>query len=111
MAPEDLDGNDPGAKRLADLAERLKAVRGQGKDVRENDAPPSQLGIAMRLVSELVAAVLVGGGIGWALDRVLGTAPFLFIVMFMVGVAAGIMNVIRTARQLNADALKKTGGS
>jgi ATP synthase protein I len=61
------------------------------------------LGIAFRLVTELLAAVLVGGGIGWALDSLFGTAPFLLILMFLLGIAAGFVNVIRTARQMEKD--------
>jgi ATP synthase protein I len=58
-----------------------------------------------------MAAVIVGGAIGWGLDRVLGTGPFLFIVMFMVGVAAGIFTVVRSAQQMNRDHAAKDAGS
>ncbi len=92
--------NDPDARRLADLEGRLRKARGNTK-ARPEDPSPSKLGAAFRLVTELLAAVIVGGGIGWALDRVLGTSPLLLIVMFMLGVAAGMRNVIRTARQMN----------
>jgi ATP synthase protein I len=92
--------NDPDARRLADLEGRLKQARGNTK-VRPEDPSPSKLGAAFRLVTELLAAVIVGGGIGWALDRVFGTSPLLLIVMFMLGVAAGMRNVIRTAREMN----------
>ena len=92
--------NDPDARRLADLEGRLRKARGNTK-VGPEDPSPSKLGAAFRLVTELLAAVIVGGGIGWALDRVFGTSPLLLIVMFMLGVAAGMRNVIRTARQMN----------
>jgi ATP synthase protein I len=45
--------------------------------------------------SEFVSAVVVGAAIGWAGDRVLGTRPALLIVFFLIGVAAGVWNVIR----------------
>jgi ATP synthase protein I len=92
--------DDPDARRLAELEERLQKARGK-KEVRRHEAPPSQLGIAFRLVTELLAGVIVGGGIGWALDRVLGTSPFLLIVLFLLGVAAGMRNVIRAASEMN----------
>jgi len=98
MADDDLD-----AKRLAELEERLQKARRQRGDSEPGEAPPSKLGIAFRLVTELLAAVLVGGGIGWALDSLFGTTPFLLIVMFLVGVAAGFVNVVRTARQLEKE--------
>jgi ATP synthase protein I len=47
--------------------------------------------------------VVVGGAVGWALDRVFRTAPILLIVMFFAGVAAGFRNVLRTAREMNRD--------
>lgn|SRR5690242_1164786 len=92
--------DDPDARRLAELEERLAKARGK-KEVQRHEAPPSQLGIAFRLVTELLAGVIVGGGIGWALDRVLGTSPFLLIVLFLLGVAAGMRNVMRAARDMN----------
>jgi ATP synthase protein I len=92
--------DDPDARRLAELEERLKKARGPA-EVPRQEAPQSQLGIAFRLVTELLAAVIVGGAIGWALDRVLGTSPFLLIVMFLLGVAAGMRNLVRTAREMN----------
>ena len=45
-----------------------------------------------------------GAFIGWGLDRCLGTAPFLMVVFLGLGAAAGIMNVMRTAKRMQADA-------
>ena len=42
--------------------------------------------------------------IGWALDRWLGTAPFLMVVFLVLGAAAGIMNVFRAAKAMQAKA-------
>ena len=92
--------DDPDVQRLAELEERLRKARGL-KEVRREEPPNSKLGIAFQLVAELLAAVLVGGGIGWALDRVFGTSPILLIVMFLVGVAAGMRNLMRTAKRMN----------
>ena len=92
--------DDPDARRLAELEERLKKARGPA-EVPKQDNPQSKMGIAFRLVTELLAAVIVGGAIGWALDRVLGTSPFLLIVMFLLGVAAGMRNVVRAARDMD----------
>lgn len=51
----------------------------------------------LRLSSELVAGVLVGAGMGWLLDRWLGSSPWGLIVFLMLGFAAGVMNVMRVA--------------
>jgi ATP synthase protein I len=93
--------------RLADIEERLRKAREKRGEVRQVEAPHSKLGVAFRLVTELMAAVIVGGAIGWGLDRVLWTGPLLLIVMFMLGVAAGIFNVVRSAQQMNRDQAAK----
>src|SRR5258707_3655809 len=92
--------HDPDARRLADLEGRLKESRGN-QEVRREDPSPSKLGAAFRLVTELLAAVIVWGGIGWALDRVFGTSPLLLIVMIMLGFAARMHTMISTARLMN----------
>ena len=53
------------------------------------------MSLGMRAGSEFVSAIVVGAGIGWALDRGLGTNPAFLIVFFFIGVAAGVWNVIR----------------
>jgi ATP synthase protein I len=50
-----------------------------------------------RLSTELVAGVAVGAGLGWLLDKWLGTTPWGMIVLLMFGFAAGILNVMRAA--------------
>jgi len=59
--------------------------------------PGSAMGLAFRVGVELVAGVAVGVGIGYALDRWLGTGPWLMIVFFFLGAAGGMMNVFRAA--------------
>jgi ATP synthase protein I len=105
-----MSDDDPDVRRLAEIEERLRKAREKRGEVRQVEAPNSKLGIAFRLVTELMAALIVGGAIGWGLDRVFGTGPFLFIVMFMVGIAAGIFNVVRSAQQLNRDQAAKDAG-
>jgi ATP synthase protein I len=56
--------------------------------------------MAMRIGVELVAAMVVAMGAGWLLDRWLGTKPWLMIVFFFLGSAAGIMNVYRAVNGL-----------
>ncbi len=100
MAEDDSDPG-PDARRLKEFEERLARARGTSEVRPQEQGSPSKMGIAFRLVADLLAAVIVGGGIGWALDRVLGTSPILLIVMFLLGVAAGMRNLMRTARQMN----------
>ena len=98
-----MSENEPDPTRLKGLGERIREAKDR-VPVPKRDAPPSKLGIAFRLSTELVAAVFVGGMIGWGLDTWLGTAPFLLITMFFLGVAAGFRNVIRAANRLNESA-------
>ncbi len=66
------------------------------KHERKPDAAGSAMSLGLRAGSEFVSAVIIGLGIGWVLDRALHTNPAFLIVFFLIGVAAGIWNVIRT---------------
>lgn len=102
-SPNSNDQNGSGDHQdLDDLEERLRKVQGNRKTTSSESTsmnrgmPPSNaLGLALRIGTELVVAVLVGTGMGWFLDRWLDTGPWLMIVCFFLGTAAGITNVIR----------------
>ena len=61
---------------------------------------PSPIGSAFKLSTELVSAVVVGTIIGFILDKTFGTKPWLILIFFFVGVIAGIMNVIKSANNM-----------
>tara|TARA_B100001123_G_scaffold349952_1_gene400163 strand:- start:154 stop:432 length:279 start_codon:yes stop_codon:yes gene_type:complete len=65
-------------------------------------APGSKLGIAFKMSTEMVAAVVVGTIIGFILDNWFGTKPWLILIFFFVGVVAGILNVVRTAKSMQS---------
>jgi ATP synthase protein I len=94
----------PDPDRLRDLGQRLDQLQARQAPKRP---PPSQAGIAGRFATELVAALIVGGGLGWGIDWLLGrfvlrTFPVFMIVFVVLGAAAGILNVVRAAREINA---------
>ena len=85
--------------RLQRLGERLDQKKPK-QDVQAGSgsrSDPSALARGFRLSTELVAGVLVGAFIGWALDRWLGISPWGMIVFLLFGFAAGVVNVIRAA--------------
>ena len=65
-----------------------------------NNNKSSYLGSAFKLGTELVAAVAVGTIIGFILDNWFGTKPWFIITFFFIGVSAGILNVIRVAKNM-----------
>ena len=88
---------------LEDLDKRLRDARGDAKDEHDQTSRGNAMGIAMRFASELVAGLLVGLAIGWTLDTWLDTAPIFILVFFILGMAAGILNVVRTSQRLNTE--------
>lgn len=93
-----IERNKPDS--LSDLDDRLRRLREREEAKRPaakwDDDTRGALGMAMRIGVELVAAVGVGAGIGYLLDRWLDTAPWLLVVFFLLGSAAGMMNVYRS---------------
>ena len=67
---------------------------------KNNNEPKSNIGIAFKMSTELVSAVLVGTIIGFILDNWFDTKPWLILIFFFIGVIAGIMNVIRSAKKM-----------
>jgi ATP synthase protein I len=94
--------NEHFRQRLDELGERIGKARGSTSQPKPVDAESRgrALGQALRLATELVVGVGVGGVIGWGLDRGLGTAPFFMVVFLILGAAAGILNVMRTAKAM-----------
>ena len=60
----------------------------------------SSLGTAFKMSTELVSAVAVGTIIGFILDKTFGTKPWLILIFFFVGAIAGIINVIKSAKNM-----------
>ena len=84
--------------RVADLSKRIAEFEIQQQEkrlYRKPKLPTGGMALAGRVTTELVAGVVVGTFIGWALDNWLGTTPTLMVVFFFLGSAAGMMNVWR----------------
>ena len=87
--------NDPFKTRLQIAKSKLSR-----KNIDNKNQNSSSLGAAFKLSTELVSAVAVGTIIGFILDKTFGTKPWLIIIFFFVGVVAGIINVIRSAKNM-----------
>ncbi len=95
------------AAALRSRLDRLSADLGANKDssARQGDADSgasagsvgSAMNLGFRVLTEFVAAVVVGALIGWQFDKWLGTAPLLLLVFLLIGTAAGFWNVYRIA--------------
>ena len=70
------------------------------RNLSDNNQNSSSIGAAFKLSTELVSAVAVGTIIGFILDKTFGTKPWLILIFFFVGVIAGIMNVIKSAKKM-----------
>jgi ATP synthase protein I len=84
-------------RRASELGAKLETAK------RRHDGPASTgrgqaMGRGMRIAAEMIGGVIAGGGIGWLLDAWLGTKPWLFILFFLLGSAAGMLNIIRQAQ-------------
>ncbi len=97
----DKSDGDSYLDRLDKLDARLQELR----DHKDPDAAArrdrSALSQGVKIASELVASILVGSIIGWQLDKWLSTAPVLLIIFFLLGTAAGLRSVMRSAEALS----------
>ncbi|TVR82461.1 MAG: AtpZ/AtpI family protein [Rhodospirillales bacterium] len=94
-----MDGKGSVSLPHGDLGERLRRLREETTPLpgRRADQPASGLGMAFACGAHMVAGLAVGAGIGYLLDGWLSTSPWLFVVFFFLGAAAGILNTYRTA--------------
>lgn len=100
------------SRRLDSLGAGLRQVevRKPARAKTEGDSPKmSGIGQAMRLSTEFIAGIVVGGGAGWVLDRGLGTKPWGMIVLLLLGTCAGFFNVARAAGLLKSRTGDKSG--
>lgn len=101
----DRDKQQTSEAALSARLQRLNEGLGQARDAghpsdgsgAQRAATASGYAKGFKLSSELVAGVVVGAGIGWLLDRWLGISPWGLIVFLLLGFAAGVLNVMRSA--------------
>jgi len=89
---------DPDLKALNALGEKLKAKRTLEKQV-ENVEGNTGMAVGLKYASEFSAATLVGAALGYGVDHLAGSAPWGLLVGLFLGFCAGVMNVVRLAKQ------------
>lgn len=93
--------------REEDLEERRRRLATElaGRDSRDKDEERAEIraeqsrkgyGMAMKISSEFVSAVIVGAILGYLFDHFVGTGPWGMIIMLLLGFCAGVLNVMRT---------------
>src|SRR5260370_41612529 len=98
--------------RIGERIDRARAERVGGRvPAGDRSAMQQGVGLGLRIGIELVVAIGVATGLGWAIDRWLGTRPWGIIVLFFLGVAAGMLNVYRAVSGLSTPAGNRRPGA
>ena len=87
-------------QRLQDLQTRLDAVKKRNVPQPRADSHVDQAHLAWRMVIELVAGLGIGFGIGYGLDYAFGTLPVFLVIFTLLGMAAGIKTMLRSATEV-----------
>ena len=90
-------------KNIKEISTRLEIAKKKikKKQIKNNGSNAASLGKALKISTELVAAVVVGTTLGFILDNWFDTRPWLTISFFFMGVVAGILNVIKSAKNMH----------
>lgn len=99
------------AEKLKNLGDKVDKARLRQQPDQVNTGRGSAIGLAYRLSVELVVGVLVGAFIGWWMDKWFSTAPLFLLVMLVLGMVAGVVNMMRTSREMHARMGAETNGN
>ena len=95
---------DPDQKeRMAQLEERIEAAKLAQAPKPRVDEHYSAANLAWRMVIELVAGLGIGFGIGYGLDILFGTIPIFMVLFVLLGLAAGIKTMLRSAKEIQEE--------
>ncbi|TMV03746.1 F0F1 ATP synthase subunit I [Ruegeria sediminis] len=97
--------DDDQKQRLSQLEERIAAVKKAKKPEARADANYSQGELAWRMVIEMVSGLGIGFGIGYGLDSLFGTIPIFLVLFTLLGFAAGVKVMLRSAQEIQTKKL------
>ena len=93
-------GENPDPERLKQLDDRLNALKKAQEPEPPKDTHYEQASQGWRMVVELVAGIVIGFFIGYGLDLMLGTLPFMLVIWTLLGFVAGVRTMMRTAQEV-----------
>ena len=93
-------------ERLKALEDRIEAAKKAAEPATKNSEGVSAGEVGWRMVTELVAGIFIGFGIGYGLDTLFGTMPIFLVLFTLFGFAAGIRTMMRSANELQEKAVK-----
>lgn len=99
--------DDTHQKQLSQLEERINRAKASQAPRPHIEEHYSQAHMAWRMVIELVTGLGVGFGIGYGLDAAFGTLPVFLVVFVLLGFAAGVRVMMRTAQEIGSKAMTK----
>ena len=85
--------------KLAELKSRIETAKSSNTSNTKKNKE-SSAGFGFKISTEIIAALVVGVGIGLIVDKYLGTKPFGLIIFFIFGALAGFLNVYRVMRRI-----------
>lgn len=111
MTDRQDEGLEERRKHLGEELAKVKRDAGR-EEAQERKAEASRKGFAeaMKLSSEFVAAIIVGGVLGYVLDRFAGTGPWGLIILLLLGFCAGVLNVMRATGMVARPDARDRGG-
>ena len=86
-------------EKLQELKERIQTAKSTSTN-KQNTKKESGAGFGFKISTEIIAALVVGVGIGLIVDKYLGTKPFGLIIFFIFGALAGFLNIYRVMRRI-----------
>jgi ATP synthase protein I len=99
--------DDPFHERLKRLEERIESARGPKPEAARSRSKAQASALGWRMVTELLAGMLLGLGIGYGLDSLFGTLPVFLVVFALLGFAAGVRTMLRSVEEVRG---KRPGG-
>ena len=103
--------DDPKLEALNDLEKRISAAQASQIRTPKAETKYNKLNVAWRMVIELVVGMVMGMGIGYGLDSLFGTLPIFLILFSLLGFAAGVRTMMRTAEEMQKQKTETPDGA